>query len=101
MSAVPLLQVSDLALEFGGVQAIAELSLRVHAGEVLAVIGPNGAGKTSLLNVVTRVFDATRGQVRFGARTCWPCRDIAYPAWGLRALSRILSCLRPPRCSTT
>jgi len=65
MSAVPLLQVSGLALEFGGVQAIAELSLQVHAGEVLAVIGPNGAGKTSLLNVVTRVFDATRGQVRF------------------------------------
>ncbi len=65
MSAQALLTVRELALTFGGVHAIADLSLEVRPGEVLAIIGPNGAGKTSLLNVVTRVFDATRGQVHF------------------------------------
>ncbi len=61
----PLLVVRDLALRFGGVHAIADVSLQVNPGEVLAVIGPNGAGKTSLLNVVTRVFDPSGGQILF------------------------------------
>jgi branched-chain amino acid transport system ATP-binding protein len=61
----PLLSVRHLALAFGGVQAIADLSLEVRAGEVLALIGPNGAGKTSVLNTVTRVFDASGGQMHF------------------------------------
>ncbi len=60
-----LLQVRDLTLAFGGVQAIAELSLDVYAGEVLAVIGPNGAGKTSLLNTVTKVFAPNSGSIVF------------------------------------
>jgi branched-chain amino acid transport system ATP-binding protein len=61
----PLLELDKAALSFGGVRAIAGLSMQVHAGEVLAVIGPNGAGKTSMLNLVTRVFDATQGSIRF------------------------------------
>jgi branched-chain amino acid transport system ATP-binding protein len=60
-----LLKVENLSLQFGGVQAIADLSLKAYSGEVLAIIGPNGAGKTSLLNAVTRVFDPTGGQIYF------------------------------------
>ncbi|GBU14701.1 ABC transporter ATP-binding protein [Polaromonas sp.] len=60
-----LLSVRDLTLTFGGVKAIAGLSLDVHAGEVLALIGPNGAGKTSTLNAITRVFDASAGEILF------------------------------------
>ena len=59
------LDVRRLALAFGGVRAIDDLSFQVRHGEVLALIGPNGAGKTSVLNVVTRVFDATAGHVYF------------------------------------
>ena len=61
----PLLELNKAALSFGGVRAVAGLTMQVHAGEVLAVIGPNGAGKTSMLNLVTRVFDATQGSIRF------------------------------------
>ncbi len=61
----PLLEVRDVSLSFGGVQAIAGLSFDVHAGEVLAIIGPNGAGKTSVLNVVTRVFSPNSGSLKF------------------------------------
>jgi len=60
-----LLQVNNLSLKFGGVHAIADLSLQTFSGEVLAIIGPNGAGKTSLLNAVTRVFDPSGGQIEF------------------------------------
>ncbi|MFN3954172.1 MAG: ABC transporter ATP-binding protein [Pararhodobacter sp.] len=65
MSAAPLLDLDDVSLSFGGLKAIAGLSLHVNPGEVLAVIGPNGAGKTSMLNLVTRVFNATGGRMRF------------------------------------
>lgn len=61
----PLLQVRDVSLSFGGVQAIADVSFDVHKGEVLAIIGPNGAGKTSVLNVVTRVFSPSSGNLKF------------------------------------
>jgi branched-chain amino acid transport system ATP-binding protein len=61
----PLLEVRDVSLSFGGVQAIADLSFDVHSGEVLAIIGPNGAGKTSVLNVVTRVFSPDSGSMTF------------------------------------
>ena len=64
-SPTTLLKVENLSLRFGGVQAIADLSLNTYAGEVLAIIGPNGAGKTSVLNAVTRVFDPSGGQIYF------------------------------------
>jgi branched-chain amino acid transport system ATP-binding protein len=64
-SPATLLTVKNLSLQFGGVQAIADLSLNTYAGEVLAIIGPNGAGKTSVLNAVTRVFDPSGGQIYF------------------------------------
>lgn len=63
MTSPALLELDQVALHFGGVAAISDLSLQVNAGEVLAVIGPNGAGKTSMLNLVTRVFDATHGRI--------------------------------------
>ncbi|RST48672.1 ABC transporter ATP-binding protein [Variovorax sp. MHTC-1] len=58
-------EVARLSLSFGGVKAVRDVSFSVRAGEILAVIGPNGAGKTSLLNLITRVFDASSGSIRF------------------------------------
>ena len=60
--------VTGLALAFGGVRALDGVSFSVEKGEVFALIGPNGAGKTSVLNVVTRVFDAAAGRVTLDGR---------------------------------
>ena len=60
-----LLSLDRVDLSFGGLKAIAGLSMTVAEGEILAVIGPNGAGKTSMLNLVTRVFNASAGTIRF------------------------------------
>lgn len=60
------LKVQQLALQFGGIHAIRDVSFDVAHGEVFAIIGPNGAGKTSVFNVITRVFDPSAGSVLFG-----------------------------------
>jgi branched-chain amino acid transport system ATP-binding protein len=65
---VSYFQVENLSLSFGGVRAIHDLSFAVGEGEVFAIIGPNGAGKTSVFNVITRVFRANSGRIRFEDR---------------------------------
>ena len=68
------LQLRDLSKSFGGLAALREVTLEVHAGERKAIIGPNGAGKTTLFNLITGVFPSTSGQiVLFGKDvTRWP-----------------------------
>jgi ABC-type branched-subunit amino acid transport system ATPase component len=61
------LNVVGLSLRYGGVAALAEVSLRVPAGEIVGLIGPNGAGKTSLINAVTGVARPDSGSVALGA----------------------------------
>jgi urea transport system ATP-binding protein len=64
----PLLEIEDLRLRFGGVNALDGLSLTVDEGELLGVIGPNGAGKSTLFNVVTGFARPDSGHVRFEGR---------------------------------
>ena len=65
-AASPLrLEVKDVSLSFGGVTALAGVSLDVHDGEVVAIIGPNGAGKTSLLNCISGLYRPQRGSIEF------------------------------------
>jgi branched-chain amino acid transport system ATP-binding protein len=60
-----LLEVRDLTLRFGGIQALQGVTVAVAEGETLAVIGPNGSGKTSLFNCVTGIYRPTGGTVTF------------------------------------
>ena len=60
-----LLDLDAVTMQFGGVTALAEVSLYVEEGEIAGLIGPNGAGKTTVFNVVTGVFQPTSGDIRF------------------------------------
>ncbi len=60
-----LLQVEDLTLAFGGVQALAGVGFSVAPGSITSVIGPNGAGKTSLFNTISGFYRPARGTIRF------------------------------------
>ena len=51
-----VLDIEDVSLSFGGVNALINLSLQVKQGELLALIGPNGAGKTCLLNCISGFY---------------------------------------------
>ncbi|MDR7544122.1 MAG: ABC transporter ATP-binding protein [Armatimonadota bacterium] len=65
MSVGPLLEVTDLSIAFGGVQALAGVDLTVNGGELVSVIGPNGAGKTTLFNCICGLYRPDRGTIRF------------------------------------
>ena len=61
----PLLEVRDLRVHYGGIEAVRGISLAVHAGESVAIIGANGAGKTSVLKAITGLVSARRGTILF------------------------------------
>jgi branched-chain amino acid transport system ATP-binding protein len=60
-----LLALENLHLSFGGVAALAGVSLDVERGEFFAVIGPNGAGKTSIFNCISGIYAPGRGRIVF------------------------------------
>ena len=60
-----LLEFQNVTMQFGGVTALNDVSIKVDEGEIAALIGPNGAGKTTVFNVVTGVYSPTKGDVRF------------------------------------
>jgi len=59
----PILEVSGLTMDFGGIRALNQLDLDVNSGEIAALIGPNGAGKTTFFNCVTGIYRPTKGEV--------------------------------------
>jgi branched-chain amino acid transport system ATP-binding protein len=64
-----LLAVDDLRVSYGKVEAVSGVSLRMQAGEVVAVIGPNGAGKTTLLAALMGLLPA-KGEIRYAGDDC-------------------------------
>ncbi len=59
----PILEVTNLTMDFGGIRALNQLDLDVNSGEIAALIGPNGAGKTTFFNCVTGIYQPTKGDV--------------------------------------
>ncbi len=68
MGASPLLKVSKLYKNFGGVQAIQDLNFELTAGELLGLIGPNGSGKTTAVNLITGFVKPTEGEILYRGR---------------------------------
>ena len=59
----PILEVSHLGIDFGGLTAVNDLNLTVGRTEIAGLIGPNGAGKTTVFNLLTKVYQPTRGSI--------------------------------------
>ncbi len=62
----PVLDVSHVGVQFGGVAAVRDASLQLHENEVVGLIGPNGAGKSSLLGALGGQVPVARGQIMLG-----------------------------------
>lgn len=60
-----LLDVKNIALSFGGVRALKDVSFSVRNGEIYSIIGPNGAGKTSMLNCISGRYQPNEGEILY------------------------------------
>ncbi|MBR6694406.1 MAG: ABC transporter ATP-binding protein [Clostridia bacterium] len=59
----PILETHHLGIDFGGLTAVDDLTLAVGRTEICGLIGPNGAGKTTVFNLLTNVYQPTRGTI--------------------------------------
>ena len=69
LSLIPLLEIRDIAVRFGGIVALDGVSFAIEEGQILGLIGPNGAGKTTLFNCVSRLYTPNRGDILFEGRS--------------------------------
>ncbi len=63
-----LLEINNLSMGFGGIQALSDISLAVENEEILAVIGPNGSGKTTLFNCISGSYHPQAGKITFDGK---------------------------------
>ena len=59
----PILECSHLGIDFGGLRAVNDFNLTIGRTEIAGLIGPNGAGKTTIFNLLTKVYQPTRGTI--------------------------------------
>ena len=67
-----VLKVADVSKRFGGLQAIADVGIEIHRGEVYGLIGPNGAGKTTFFNVLTGLYTPDSGTFELAGKPYTP-----------------------------
>jgi branched-chain amino acid transport system ATP-binding protein len=61
----PILDTSNLTMQFGGLRAVNNFNLTLHTHDLQGLIGPNGAGKTTVFNMITGVYNPTAGRIAF------------------------------------
>ena len=59
----PILEAQHLGIDFGGLTAVDDFNMAIGRTEIAGLIGPNGAGKTTVFNLLTKVYQPTRGTV--------------------------------------
>lgn len=91
----PLLEIIELSVNYGGIQALQEINLAIYPGEVVTLIGANGAGKSTTLRAISRVVNPRTGRIIYNGRNITRCQahetvklGIAHSPEGRRVLAR-------------
>lgn len=64
-----ILVAQNILMQFGGLKALNNVSLRIKRGTIHGLIGPNGSGKSTMMNVLTGIYNPTEGQIDFEGKT--------------------------------
>ncbi|MEO6457957.1 MAG: ABC transporter ATP-binding protein [Chloroflexia bacterium] len=94
--ASPLLEINNLHVNYGGIQAVQDMNLVIYPGEVVTLIGANGAGKSTTLRAISRIIKLKSGKMTYDGRDITHCRPdevvrkgIAHCPEGRRVLARL------------
>ncbi len=92
----PLLEIKNVNVNYGGIQALREVNLVIYPGEVVTLIGANGAGKSTTLRTISRLVAARTGQILYAGQEITHARPdeivrlgIAHAPEGRRMLTRL------------
>jgi branched-chain amino acid transport system ATP-binding protein len=80
---LPLLEIAGVAMHFGGIVALDDVTFTVARGRIVGLIGPNGAGKTTLFNCLSRLYRPARGDIRLNGRSLRRCAPSDIAALGV------------------
>ena len=90
-----MLEINNLSVNYGGIQALLDVSLSVNEGEIVTLIGANGAGKTTTLRTISRLVSPRSGQIIYNGKNVTSLRPdqivrsgIAHSPEGRRVLAR-------------
>ncbi len=72
MTITPVLQITDVSKRFGGLQALADVSVSILPGQIHGLIGPNGAGKTTFFNIITGLYHSDTGRFELNGKAYSP-----------------------------
>jgi len=86
-----LLSLESVYKNFGGLQALADVSLNIEEGSLSALIGPNGSGKTTLLNAITNIIPPSSGRIVFAGERIDSLPAHLIPAKGISRTFQIVS----------
>ncbi len=81
-----MLELKNVGISFGGLQALKRVSFQVRPGQIKAIIGPNGAGKTTLFNLITGILKPDHGLILFRTAPSRDCHPFESPTRGSPAL---------------
>lgn len=70
----PLLELRELSVNYGGIQALRQINLSINPGEVVTLIGANGAGKSTTLRAISRLVNLHRGEILYNGHDISRCR---------------------------
>ena len=79
----PAVELRDVSVRFGGLQAVSKVSLDLQDGQIIGLIGPNGAGKTTLFNVATGMQEPNQGRIFVDGRDVTGARPHQFARLGL------------------
>ena len=97
----PILDVRELGIDFGGLTAVDGFNLMIGRNEITGLIGPNGAGKTTVFNLLTNVYQPTRGSILIDGMPTAGKKTYQVTGWAWPVPSRISACSRNCPSSTT
>ncbi|KQY57652.1 MULTISPECIES: ATP-binding cassette domain-containing protein [unclassified Nocardioides] len=86
-----VLSLTGVTKRFGAVQALSDVALEVHAGEVVALVGDNGAGKSTLVKIIAGVYQADSGAMTYAGTTTSPDGPSQAKALGVSTVFQDLS----------